>query len=402
MGNTSSQEYPRLSPTSDSSHSVSSSSGTAAENSVKEPANKIHPLLSSSEGNTRTSPATTAMAQEQEQQNNLLQNNVSSQDVTMSGTGASNVNLNSDTAEMSIDSEPQLEQDQPQRPPRRRSTMILTDDPEFERLKSRADNSNQSHDSTNESSKEASQDISKTSVPVEIQWFQGGENVFITGSFTGWRKMIRLVKESDEKFSIKLRLPYGTHRFRFIVDNELRFSDYLPTATDQMGNFVNYIEIQTPQVSEQPSAQQLTENKVKKDSKLGLTQDDDDMGNGYSRFHEETPLTKQLNYVKDIPAIFTDPTVMEQYYLTLDNNQSNNQNQAWLTPPQLPPHLESVILNNYSATDKSNSSGALPIPNHVVLNHLATTSIKHNTLAVASVVRYKRKYVTQVLYAPLQ
>jgi hypothetical protein len=342
------------------------------------------------------------MAQEQEQQNNLLQNNVSSQDVTMSGTGASNVNLNSDTAEMSIDSEPQLEQDQPQRPPRRRSTMILTDDPEFERLKSRADNSNQSHDSTNESSKEASQDISKTSVPVEIQWFQGGENVFITGSFTGWRKMIRLVKESDEKFSIKLRLPYGTHRFRFIVDNELRFSDYLPTATDQMGNFVNYIEIQTPQVSEQPSAQQLTENKVKKDSKLGLTQDDDDMGNGYSRFHEETPLTKQLNYVKDIPAIFTDPTVMEQYYLTLDNNQSNNQNQAWLTPPQLPPHLESVILNNYSATDKSNSSGALPIPNHVVLNHLATTSIKHNTLAVASVVRYKRKYVTQVLYAPLQ
>ena len=80
---------------------------------------------------------------------------------------------------------------------------------------------------------------------------------------------------------------------------------------------------------------------------------------------------------------------------------SNGQQQAWLFPPQLPPHLETVVLNKYSTNDKDNEIGALPIPNHVVLNHLATTSIKQNTLAVASIVRYKRKYVTQILYAPL-
>ena len=266
-------------------------------------------------------------------------------------------------------------------------------------------------------------------VPVEIKWVQGGEKVYVTGSFTGWRKMIGLVKQPDGTFLITLGLPVGTHRFRFVIDNELRFSDFLPTATDQMGNFVNYVEVtpdhiythldqqnQQQQDSESPQQppSQLVSRKssisrttTRTDSMWGLTNDDDDMGNGYSRYHEEncdasSPFRRVKEYISDIPPIFTDPKVMEQYYVAIDKQSKiqNGQQQAWLHPPQIPPHLEHVILNNFSAQD--NNSGALPIPNHVVLNHLATTSIKHNILAVASVVRYKQKYVTQVLYAPLQ
>ena len=83
--------------------------------------------------------------------------------------------------------------------------------------------------------------------------------------------------------------------------------------------------------------------------------------------------------------------------MAIDKQSRNNngQQQAWLHPPQLPPHLESVILNNFNNTE--NNSGALPIPNHVVLNHLATTSIKHNTLAVASIVRYKKVFDTSFI-----
>jgi hypothetical protein len=369
----------------------------------------VHPLLNpQSTENKKTLPtasSTTIMAHNDNNMSDQVpysqnqKNSISKPDVTMSGTGASQVNLTSQPSVMSIDGSTQ-HVEEPLAPQRRRSTLILTDDADFEKLKmARADDSvSQSQDTSDVASvvdKLDTPEPKHNNIPIEINWFQGGENVFITGSFTGWRKMIKLNKESDEKFSIKLRLPVGTHRFRFIVDNELRFSDYLPTATDQMGNFVNYIEIQSPEASQEISEPQIT---TKKDSNLGLTNDDDDMGNGFSRFHEEQPTQPKLEYIRNIPAIFTDPSVMEHYYVTLD---SQNQNQAWLTPPQLPPHLESVILNNYSNADKTNASGALPIPNHVVLNHLATTSIKHNTLAVASVVRYKQKYVTQVLYAPL-
>ncbi|CAH01949.1 protein kinase subunit beta [Kluyveromyces lactis] len=290
-----------------------------------------------------------------------------------------------------------------------------------------------------------------TMVPVEITWQQGGSKVYVTGSFTGWRKMIGLVPVTDKPgvFHIKLQLPPGTHRFRFIVDNELRFSDFLPTATDQMGNFVNYLEIVPPesmqmmnyeldaqqqtQQKQNMQNQQLSDNvsqsqKIRdqtiqsqvrrqpsqsKDGKLSarsqlalhIEEDPDDMGNGYTRFKEEQQLKTDYEYTQDIPAVFTDPSVMEQYYLTLDQQQNNQQNMSWLTPPQLPPQLENVILNNYNKNAEpgsENNSGALPIPNHVVLNHLATSSIKHNTLCVASIVRYKRKYATQILYAPLQ
>lgn len=260
-------------------------------------------------------------------------------------------------------------------------------------------------------------------VPMDIKWVQGGTKVYVTGSFTGWRKMIGLVKLPDGSFSITLGLPVGTHRFRFVVDNELRFSDFMPTATDQMGNFVNYFEVtpehirahhhpepieerepQSRPISRKPS---INRPAGRSDSMWGLTNDDDDMGGGYSRYHDgedENLQGGEFRYIADIPPIFTDPKVMEQYYIAIDKQSKspNGQQQAWLHPPHLPPHLENVILNNFNPQDKENNLGALSIPNHVVLNHLATTSIKHNTLAAASIVRYKRKYVTQVLYAPLQ
>lgn len=337
-------------------------------------------------------------------------------------------------------------------PGRRKSTLILTDENEQDQMKidhkeegSPADNngSQGSHDEKSEElvseqgiggeSTLAEDDLSSVTVPIEIKWTQGGNKVYVTGTFTGWRKMIGLAKQPDDTFMIVLGLPLGTHRFRFIVDNELRFSDFLPTATDQMGNFVNYVEI-TPSVvelqmeqqkqqkqmedmqldkdnDEVPSQSQTTSRKSsvsshgRSDPLWGLTNDDDDMGNGYSRYHDEDniPPEKKYTYASDIPPIFTDPKVMEQYYIAIDKQSKNqSQQQAWLYPPQLPPHLDNVILNNYNNMDRENNSGALPIPNHVVLNHLATTSIKHNTLAVASIVRYNRKYVTQVLYAPLQ
>ncbi|AAS53041.1 AER361Cp [Eremothecium gossypii ATCC 10895] len=289
------------------------------------------------------------------------------------------------------------------------------------------------------------QQASPPMVPVEITWQQGGSRVYVTGSFTGWRKMIGLVADPARPgvFQIKLQLPPGTHRFRFIVDNELRFSDFLLTATDQMGNFVNYLEIVSPQPAGQqhiqaPHAPRLqapfdqaqsthtnpsdlrpddaridgdaysrTEKQMSARSKLALQieEEPDDMGDGYTRFHEEIKTKPAYEFTQDIPAVFTDPSVMGQYYLTLDQQQHNQQNLAWLTPPQLPPHLEHVILNHYNKSAdgvSENTSGALPIPNHVVLNHLATSSIKHNTLCVASIVRYKQKYATQILYAPLQ
>lgn len=225
-------------------------------------------------------------------------------------------------------------------------------------------------------------DYSSGRIATVIEWRQGGNKVYVTGSFTGWRKMIKLSKNEAGNFSTTIRLPAGTHRLRFVVDNEMRCSDYLATATDSMGNLVNYIEV---------GEQEDSRERLYKEDHI-VIQDEKNDGEKYERMEEDDDdamiQEPALEYGSEIPSVFTDPEVMDRFVSS-----------DFVTPPQLPPHLEGVILNSNS-TEKDNNS-VLPIPNHVVLNHLATTSIKHNVLAVASISRYSRKYVTQILYAPL-
>ena len=43
----------------------------------------------------------------------------------------------------------------------------------------------------------------------------------------------------------------------------------------------------------------------------------------------------------------------------------------------------------------------LPTPNHVMVNHVYALSIKDNVIVMSSTSRFKKKYVTTVLYKPI-
>ncbi|KOS19043.1 SNF1 protein kinase subunit beta-3 [Escovopsis weberi] len=68
------------------------------------------------------------------------------------------------------------------------------------------------------------------------------------------------------------------------------------------------------------------------------------------------------------------------------------------TPPSLPGFLGKPILN--AATLMKDDNSVLNMPNHTILNHLATSSIKNNVLAVSATTRYHNKYVTTIIYKP--
>mgnify|MGYP004709642357 FL=1 len=94
-------------------------------------------------------------------------------------------------------------------------------------------------------------------------------------------------------------------------------------------------------------------------------------------------------------------------------------------PPSLPPYLNNVLLNkrdltampsvdsntkqtfsphsprNTPTSNPTEDTNLLSVPNHVILNHLITTSIKNNVLAVACINRYAGKFITQVTYSPI-
>jgi len=66
-------------------------------------------------------------------------------------------------------------------------------------------------------------------------------------------------------------------------------------------------------------------------------------------------------------------------------------------PPPLPPHLRHIILNK---PPQLQDTAALPVPQHVALNHLYCTAIKDNMMVLGITQRFRTKFVTTVYYSP--
>ncbi|KAI8344580.1 hypothetical protein BC941DRAFT_366025 [Chlamydoabsidia padenii] len=200
------------------------------------------------------------------------------------------------------------------------------------------------------------------SAPTVITWSQGGNNVYVTGTFNGWKHKVKLVKSTHD-FNTVLDLPHGTHRLKFIVDDEWRCSNEMETATDPDGNLVNYLQVM---------------------EESDMYNDDDDDNDGTPKGDD--------TYTTTIPN-----------ELLLLSEQDEKQQQEWernLSAPILPPHLETVLLNAKDVSHEDNS--VLPVPNHVTLNHLYACSIKDHVMALSTTTRYRKKYVTTMYYKPVQ
>lgn len=217
-------------------------------------------------------------------------------------------------------------------------------------------------------------------VPTIITWTQGGNNVYVTGTFNGWKHKIKLVKRQDvmliyiclypnsfslffstHDFSAVLELPPGTHRLKFIVDDEWKCSNDLETATDPDGNLVNYLQVMDEEEEER------------------LGEGEEDMVSSTESIDEE--------YTNTIP-----PELLALSESTESDGQrksSADWEKKQPQPPILPPHLDKVLLNSQTVSEEDNS--VLQEPNHVTLNHLYACSIKDNVMALATTTRYRKK-----------
>lgn len=95
-----------------------------------------------------------------------------------------------------------------------------------------------------------------------------------------------------------------------------------------------------------------------------------------------TPAVEELRVLPVTTASGTDVTTASFTPITPITNLSAS------SPPL--PH-DTIIADDNSI---------LPVPSHVVLNHLSTSSIRNGVLAVSDTVRYKNKYITTIYYKP--
>eukprot|EP00898_Chlorokybus_atmophyticus_P001717 jgi/Chlat1/2546/Chrsp175S02435 len=180
-------------------------------------------------------------------------------------------------------------------------------------------------------------------VATVIRWTHGGSEVYINGTFDGWRTRHRMQRSGKEFLLAKMLLP-GVYQYKFIVDGEWRYAPDQPAMYDEQGNVNNVIEVEEPApATEDPMAAF------------------EQSGSPYASY--DNPMWNIDDYAKE--------------------------------PPTVPPHLHLTLLNAPPARD---SPALLPRPQHVILNHAYVEKSRTTDATIMGVThRYRSKYVTLVL-----
>ncbi|XXH00235.1 Enhancer of polycomb-like protein 1 [Hypoxylon texense] len=244
-----------------------------------------------------------------------------------------------------------------------------------------------------EDTEELRVDKTRPTIPTRIEWLRGGQKVYVTGTPFQWSRKQRLVPSKNKEGVLETVIPVfpGTHHIKFLVDGSMQTSPDLPTTVDFGNNLVNYIEVSGDDAS---SRNIPLDAGVPKSNEAALSlpsrqpSHDDSVRGPQQKIIDpvESFSSKIPQYLDD----FDQPEDTQLYRL------SALALERLPPPPSLPGFLSKPIMNNNTLIKDDNS--VLNMPNHTVLNHLATCSIKNNVLAVSATTRYQNKYVTTVIY----
>lgn len=201
-------------------------------------------------------------------------------------------------------------------------------------------------------------EMDRRQLPTVFKWQGGGKSVYISGSFDNWKTKIPMAKSHGDFFTI-VDLPEGTHEYKFLVDGQWMCD---------------------------PKGQKIESDSGTENNKVDVCASDfevfealavDSVSTGHTGLSGSPP----GDYTQDIPP------------------RHVGQGLHHSGPPILPPHLLQVILNK--ETSMHCEPTLLPEPNHVMLNHLYALSIKDGVMVLSATHRYRKKYVTTLLYKPI-
>lgn len=204
-------------------------------------------------------------------------------------------------------------------------------------------------------------DLGPKKLPTVFKWDGGGKQVCLSGSFDNWKSKIPLVRSHGDFYTI-VDLPEGTHEYKFLVDGNWTLQKGEPVVDSDVGSKNNQVTVRT-------SDFEVFE---------ALAMDSNSTG-------------KPENSVSGSP-----PGDYGQHIPPKNSSSSYHQSNG---PPILPPHLLQVILNKEIPLHCEPT--LLPEPNHVMLNHLYALSIKDGVMVLSATHRYRKKYVTTLLYKPI-
>lgn len=230
--------------------------------------------------------------------------------------------------------------------------------------------------------------LNDDTVPTVFRWEHGGRQVYITGTFNGWSRQIPMHRSGND-FTYIHNLKRGKHAFKFIVDDEWRFAPDQPTVADIEGRINNFIDVTDFKAytgdrefeKEKAAAEYGTSNIDTEPLPDGNIEESKESASAVAKA-EEADASGAKKPDRDGEVFSNTMPDMDDYTKE---------------PPPLPPHLRHIILNK---PPQLQDTAALPVPQHVALNHLYCTAIKDNMMVLGITQRYKTKFVTTVYYSP--
>ena len=148
-----------------------------------------------------------------------------------------------------------------------------------------------------------------------------------------------LYPRSDNVWFAWVNLLPGTHHIRYIVDDQVRISDDLPTAVDDQGSLANYVAI--------PYSTHVSPNSYGTPHAPATQR--------HNSFWSEASSSAAFpeKWTNKFPPELLAAAREEEVYLTSLSNSLHTQPAPHISPaPVLPRHLDKLILNTRVATDR--------------------------------------------------
>lgn len=205
-----------------------------------------------------------------------------------------------------------------------------------------------------------------TQIPVLFKWqhpiLDQAAGVCLSGSFNGWEKQ-PMVK-ADGEYSVALELTPGQYEYKFFADGAWKHDPCAKSVENKFGSHNNTITVNLSDASLSISCQNTNTN---------TDLDYEEVGSEKDKYYSDDGFTQ------NIPDM--------SMYSTAG------------PPPQLPVQLRRGILN--AESEENSDPTLLPEPQHVLLNHLYALTVRDGVMVLGATHRYKRKYVTTMLYKPI-
>jgi len=207
-------------------------------------------------------------------------------------------------------------------------------------------------------------------VPTMFSWSGGGEQVFVAGTFTNWKRIPLTRSQSD--FTAILNVQPGQQQYKFFVDGEWKCAEDQPTVQDLSGNVNNALYIDKTD----PHPPNIL-----------------DTSSG-------SPVGEYSQHIPDDFGSLPMNAVNHHHGRSASNGRPQGP-VPFREPPTVPPHLLRSVLNSKIVDERD--IAILPVPHSVMLSHLYVLKTHDNdviTLAVTN--RYKEKFVTTIFYKKLR